>query len=692
LRAATELGNADSLAIAACHSRHVLVEGSVRLPLARQAWGTLLRPKIAAVSRRPLAAPSAKFACLTSSPAATPQSQMDRYEDAKLRIKEATDIVALIESYLPLKPRGRVLVALCPFHAENSPSFTVDRERQHFKCYGCQKYGDVFTWLMERDGLTFKEAMQELADRAGISLEGVFGQGGPKAPVGQSPHEVLAAVAGFCQRALLHPDEGRLARAYLEQRGLGDAIGPWRLGYHPAPGALARFAQQQQLPRDVLEAANLLRNGREMFAHRLMFPIEDERGRVVGFGGRILPGAPGSEGDGDFTPPKYYNSPESPFFNKRRVLFGLHRAKQAGNRRLVVMEGYTDVIACHLAGFSGAVASLGTAFTADHARVVERYATEGLILMFDGDRAGVQAAERSVRELVNSRLQVRIAMMGDADGTAKDPADVVVQRPGEDMERVTERRARFADVLDGADDYVAVWFRLLRRRLDLSQAVHVETAAHECAALLARVESPVRQSALLDQMARHLAVPTPRLQRLLDKLARPARAGTASSSTGPAEAGAPPPRPPTPLDESEFEVLACICAEPGLSASIDASAAATLSPDVATLVAWAVEGVALGRTAGDALVRYLMARAAEQPNLQRRLVDASERSRKLRNARVVLAGHLAGRRRLTGEGQRRIWRQQLQEALAVGDQPRAAELQRLLLTQLREERPRNQTI
>ena len=607
---------------------------------------------------------------------------MDRFEDAKLRIKEATDLVALIESYLPLRPRGRLLVALCPFHAENSPSFTVYRDEQFFRCYGCGKTGDVFTWLMERDGLSFREAMELLADRAGVSLEGVFRGGQRPEQKGPDPYEALAEVAGFFQRALLAPEAGKLARAYLEARGLVEAIAPWRLGFHPAPGALSHFVQQQKLPREVLEAAGLLRNGREIFAQRLMFPIEDERGRVVGFGGRLVPGAPGSDGDGDFKPPKYLNSPESPFFNKRRVLFGLHRAKQSGQRRIVVMEGYTDVIACHLAGFPGAVASLGTAFTADHARTLERYATEGLVLMFDGDRAGMQAAERAVRELANSKLTVRIAMMRDADGAAKDPADVVVQRPGEDMEAVIERRARFADVLDAAEDHIAVWFRLLRRRLDLSQAAGVDAAAQECAAMLALVESPVRQAALLEQMARHLAVPAPTLERLLQKQRRRRDDRPADGALAPAA----PER--VALQPGELEILACLLAAPRLLEGFDPQSLDGATPALATVVGWAVEAAAIGRTAGPDLMRYLMTRADDQPALRVLLGDAFQRAGKTAEPAAVLAGLVAGRRRLHNESLRRTMRQQLQQALAVGDAARAAELQNELLSRMREDLPR----
>jgi len=613
---------------------------------------------------------------------------MDRYLEAKLRIKEATDLVALIEGYLPLKPRGKNLIALCPFHAESSPSFNVSREDQFFHCFGCGKSGDVFTWLQERDGLTFREAMEVLADRAGISLEGVWRHRDPEAKKGPDPYQALAEVAAFFHFALAGAG-GQLARSYLEGRGLTDAIEPWKLGLHPPAGELLGLARQRNLPLDVLEQAGLFRNGREMFAGRVMFPIDDERGRTVGFGGRLVPGAPGSEGDGDYKPPKYYNSPESPFFNKRRVLFGLHRAKQAGQRRIVVMEGYTDVIACHLAGFTGAVASLGTAFTADHARMVERYATDGLVLMFDGDRAGVQAAERALRELVNSRLVVRIALMSDAqDGgkTAKDPADVVTARAGEDPELVAERRARFADVIDGAEDMMTVWFRLMRRRLDLSQAVHVETAARECAGVLGLVEAPVRRVALLQEMARHLAVPSSTLERLLQK-ARPAKIASAPAVADGSSADAVVPTAPIPRPEKQ--VLECILADPSLLATVDVVGDEPFtSAAVTELVAMATDGVALGRTKRTDLLHYLFARAAEQPPLLALLGDTVERSAKIPDAAADLAVLIQGRRRLGNEPRRRALRLQLQQAIASGDRAAADELQHQLLECKRQDQPR----
>ncbi len=621
---------------------------------------------------------------------------MDRFEDAKLRIKEGNDLVALIEQYQPLRPRGRTLVSLCPFHAENSPSFTVFKETQHFHCFGCGKTGDVFTWLMERDGLSFREAMETLAERAGVSMEGVFskGPGRDQQIKARTAYEALAAVADFFHRSLL-TSEGEAARAYLEDRRLDEAIVPWTLGYHPyGGGSLQAFAREQKLPIEILEEAGLVKNGREIYAGRLMFPIVDERGRTVGFGGRLVPGGLGNEQRGDYKPPKYLNSPESPFFSKRRVLYGLRAAKQAGERRLIVMEGYTDVIACHLAGFQGAVASLGTAFTAEHARTVERYADQGVVLMFDGDRAGKQACERAHRELINSRLSVRIAMVTDGSEDAKDPADVVLARPGEDEEVVGERRGRFADTVDGAPDAMSVWFRLLRQRFDFRQAVGVEQAARECARLLEQVEVPVRRSALLGEMARHLDVPKKDLEQLMRDAPRPRRAKSESGGEPhfdeneivlpdlPADAK------PTLLQRTEAEMLACILKQPDLLVSLDFDEVPLQVAEIKQLFDWSAEGLAIGRDAGPDLFRYLFTRSSDRPGLQSMLALAHDRAERMEEPGEVLSGIVTGRQRVVGGSQRRTLREKWLQAIKSGDTDTAAELQKLMLDSKRRERPR----
>ena len=174
---------------------------------------------------------------------------MDRLEDTTLRVKEATDLVALIESYLPLKRAGRQMVALCPFHPERTPSFYVNPQNQFFHCFGCGKSGDVFTFVMEREGLSFPEAKELLAESAGIPLENGFGRDRERGPKGPDVHQILGEVRSFLQKSL-HDPEGQLARRYLEDRGLADAIEPWALGYHPArQGALARTRRKTRLER-----------------------------------------------------------------------------------------------------------------------------------------------------------------------------------------------------------------------------------------------------------------------------------------------------------------------------------------------------------------------------------------------------------------------------------------------------------
>jgi len=603
---------------------------------------------------------------------------MDRFEEAKLRVKEANDLVAWIESYLPLKPRGhRLLVALCPFHKESTPSFTVYADSQHYHCFGCGKSGDVFTFLMEREGLSFREAMERLADKAGIPLEGVFGSGAGERQKGPDPFQVLGEVRSFFQMTLQGAD-GEAARRYLAARGLEAAIEPWGLGCCPAvPGAVAAFAERRRLPLKVLEDAGVLRQN---FVGRLIFPIEDERGRTVAFGARIVPGTVSAEKHGEFEPPKYVNSPESPFFSKRKLLFGLHRAKLAGNRRIVVMEGYTDVIASHLAAVTGAVATLGTAFTSEHARVVERYATDGLVLLFDGDRAGRQACERAMRELVNSRLVVRIALLTEA----KDPGDFVVARPDEDPVVVDARRAQFRELLLHADDALTVWFRLLRQRLDLSQAANVEQVARECANLLALVDGEVRQQALLEQMARHLGMPAAALARQVR--ARPGARGNGAGADQNGQPVAAPPPPLTPGQRAEVELLACVVAAPQLAAEADAQSWSLAA--VGELVALARDGVLLGRTTRAELLRYLFARVGERSDLQALLASAAARADGLTAPADYFASLQRGRQSLSARAEVRGTRQRLQAALAAGDRTTADELTRALVAQLRQERAR----
>ncbi len=593
---------------------------------------------------------------------------MERSDEVKLRVKEATDIVALIESYIPLRARGRMLVALCPFHQEKSPSFTVYPETQHFHCYGCKKSGDVFTFVMEREGLGFREALERLADRAGISTEGLFRneRGGPRAPQVDWAG-VLGKVRDWFAAALRGPDAGA-ARAYVAARGLADAVVPFGLGFHPQDsGRLVEFARRERLPLEVLEMAGLVRDGRiEPFRGRLMFPIEDERGRVVGFGGRVL----------DDSKPKYVNSPESPFFQKRRVLFGLKHVKQAGERRVVVMEGYTDVIAAHLAGFRGAAATLGTALTTDHARTLVRYATDGVVLLFDGDRAGRQAAEKAFRELAASELPLRIALLPEG----LDPADALSRRPGSTDADVEAGRARFRSWIDAADDALTAWFRLLRQRLDLSNDAAVARVLDECAEVLGRLDNPARRALLVSRMAAQLGLDPETFHRSVKQRARVGKSDATprADAVGSVGTDAPPIAAPT---EAQLDVLACVLREP--QTIDDVTDASCGHDDVDAVLAAVRVAAAAGILERNAVVARLFTEFTEQPRRRSLVALVVDRAAVIRDARASLQQSL---RVLRAGDVRRVAQQlrlKMQEAAAAGDQPLVDRLTREYLEHLR---------
>jgi DNA primase len=591
---------------------------------------------------------------------------MDRFQEVKQRVKEATDVVALIEPYVTLKRRGKTLIGLCPFHQEKTPSFTVYPESQSFYCFGCSKAGDVFTFLIEREGLTFRDALERLADAAGISTEGIYGKGrdaGPRVDVTGTLQLVRDFFANCLQAA-----EGAPARDYLARRGLAAAIGPYGLGFHPAAaGRLVAFARENRLPLPVLEQAGLVRDARHELLHgRVIFPIEDERGRVVGFGGRVL----------DDSKPKYINSPESPVFHKRKVLFGLKHCKQHNERRIVVMEGYTDVIACHLAGFHGAVATLGTSLTVEHCQILSRYATDGVTLLFDGDAAGRRAAERAFHELVQSDLPVRIALLPEG----VDPADQVAARVGLSAEQVEQGRAQLRAILEGAEDAMTMWFRLLRRRLDLSVDANVQRAVDEAAELLAKVQSPARHVVLLGRLAALLGLDPETMRRSIKRRrqtwqeAVPARQGPEDlpASSGRDAAGA---------ESAARDLLACLLRDPNLVAMVPELP--QLSVDVRELVQ-TIRALAAEELSGTPeLVRRAFTACAEHPSRARLLGECLQRAQAIQDPPGALALLLSAHRAAAGRQEAQQTRIRLQEAAARGDRTLADELARQYLEQLK---------
>lgn len=634
---------------------------------------------------------------------------MDRFEEVREQVRDRADLVALVDEYVHLKAHGRYHMGLCPFHQEKTPSFAVYGDKQYFHCYGCGKAGDVFAFLMERDGLGFREALEVLADRYGIDTEGAFGGRGQKGPR-EDVYGTLAKVRDWF-RYVLQTAEGAEARDYLEQRGLTAAVETFGLGFHPSGGRLRAYVDEQKLSRKVMEQAGLMGgDGYERFAGRLMFPIEDERGRVVGFGGRILGAAEEKA--------KYLNSPESPFFNKRKLLFGLRKAKQANDRKLVVMEGYTDVIAAHLAGLTGAVASLGTALTTDHARLLDRFATEGVVLLFDGDRAGRSAADRAFRELVHTRLPVRIALLDEG----MDPADLVSELPDRSTAEVDAGRQQLQAILAAAEDALTIWFRLQRRQHDLTLDVNVERVTGECARILATVSDPVRREALGRRMAQHLGIQERVFLRTVSKV-RPRSEARAGNSRGEASkvrkssvVGIPPEAawvgaegeesgdfhvdantweqaqskpvntqssviPKGAVAEAELDMLACVISLPELVeklVGIDVTV-----PPVREVLDLAEQGFSLGSCGKDEIVRYLFMRCAERPDLSQLVAKCLDRAEHFKNPLDTFSQLQTDQLAYATKAKAQQIRYQLQQARAQGDNALASRLTQEYLQHLR---------
>lgn len=335
-------------------------------------------------------------------------------EELKERVRGASDIVEVVNGYVPLKRAGANFVALCPFHQEKTPSFHVNPAKQIFYCFGCRKGGDVFAFVQEYEKLSFPEALRRLAERAKIPVSGDSsfdsqGRGRYKETI-YKVHEELAA---YWHRLLRSDQRGREGRQYIKSRGIGkDAAIAFRLGF--APGEwddVLRWGKERGYGGDLLEKAGLVcrkedtERRYDRFRRRLIFPITDVQGRVIGFSGRLFDSA-------DSAVAKYVNSPETAIFKKGKVLYGLDKARAAAleAKSMIVCEGQLDVIACHVNGIQNVVAPQGTALTADHARILKRYVSEA-ILCFDSDNAGQSAVRRSANDLLRFGLAVRVAAL-----------------------------------------------------------------------------------------------------------------------------------------------------------------------------------------------------------------------------------------------------------------------------------------
>jgi DNA primase len=446
-------------------------------------------------------------------------------DDAKLAVQQATDLVALIGEQVRLTPKGREFVGLCPFHDDHKPSMFVSPQKQIYKCFSCGAGGDAFSFVMDYHKMSFVEALRHLAQRAGIELRATRdgAEQREQRDQRQAVADANAAALRFYRAILRHTEHGREARAYLQRRGVSEAmIELFQLGCAPDRwDGLAVTVKDKGLRLGDFEAAGLLGSRQDAshfdkLRHRLIFPILDSLNRPIGFGGRRL-----REED----EPKYLNSPETVLFDKSSTLYGLHAAKKPiiDQRVAVVVEGYTDVIAAHQAGRGNVVATLGTALTARHAQELRRYGDK-VVLVFDGDEAGMKAADRGLEIFITQQIDVAIAVIPDG----LDPDELLKQADGP---------ARWDACIAAATDALSYQFRRFRAQLDADDTMTgrqrlAEGYLAKLAELGVERQSPIRRAMLVEQLADLLGMSGQQVSDILAASAPRRRAAKASSASG----------------------------------------------------------------------------------------------------------------------------------------------------------------
>lgn len=413
-------------------------------------------------------------------------------EDKIQEIREATDILEVISQHVTLKKRGKGYIGLCPFHSEKTPSFNVDPVRGFYKCFGCGEGGNVFSFLMQMERISFPEAVRTLAKRAGIALPEDNEDDG-RLKETELLYIANKHAAAFYQRCLFSTKEGEKALAYFSARGFSEETArQFHIGYAPDSwDSLLTSAGKEGIKPETLLKAGLViarKDGSgyyDRFRCRLMFPVRNPSGRAVGFGGRIL-----KKGE---KAPKYLNSPETPVYHKSRLLYGLHESK-AGIRSedaLMLVEGYTDVIRCHQSGAGFAVATSGTALTEEQARLIARY-TKNVYLVYDGDSAGFSAALRGADILLSAGLHVSVAPLtggSDPDSYLKDKGP----------EAVKALLGQSRGIID---------FRLegLKAAGRLNSAAEKAEAAHELMTTVRRIQDPIEKNMAVKELAEKMGI------------------------------------------------------------------------------------------------------------------------------------------------------------------------------------------
>ena len=426
---------------------------------------------------------------------------MAYYSDELIEeVRSRNDVVDVISGYVRLQKKGSTYFGLCPFHNEKTPSFSVSPGKQMYYCFGCGAGGNVFTFMMQYENFTFQEAMQSLADRAGIEL--------PKQEMSAAQREAadrrsklleINKVAAKYFYMLLRSPQGVHALRYFEERQLSkETMQHFGLGYsNKFSDDLYQYLKKQGYEDDLLKDSGLVsiderRGGHDKFWNRAMFPIMDANNRVIGFGGRVM-------GEGE---PKYLNSPETMIFDKSRNLYGLNFARVSRRSHILLCEGYMDVIALHQAGFDNAVASLGTALTAGHANLLKRY-TKEVYLTYDSDGAGVKAALRAIPILKEVGITTKVINMRPH----KDPDEFIKALGAE----------AYQDRIDHAENSFMFEIRILEQQYDMKDPESKSAFYHEVAKKLCSFTEKIERDIYIQAVAEKYMLPTQDLQRLVGK-------------------------------------------------------------------------------------------------------------------------------------------------------------------------------
>ena len=426
---------------------------------------------------------------------------MARYSDELIEeIRQNNDIVDVISQYVHLKRSGRNFFGLCPFHNEKSPSFSVSPDKQIFHCFGCGVGGNVYTFLMKIEGINFIEAVQTLAERANIVLPTLENSAdSAKEELKAKVFKVNEYAADFYHKNLYKP-EAKMAQEYVKKRKLTNGtLEAFQIGFSGKFNELYQELKKQGFQdQEMLESGLVNRNERgqyiDRYRNRLMFPICDARGRVIAFGGRVL----------DDSKPKYINSPENVVYSKGRNLFGLNVAKKGDLKKILIVEGYMDVISLHQRGITNVVAPLGTALTEQQGWLLRKN-SEQIILSFDSDEAGLNAKIRAMDILQNMGCDIRVLQMEGA----KDPDEYIIKYGN----------ARFSNLIEKAISVLEFKVKLLKRDLNLENINDKIKFLNEIAKLIAKIDNTIERELYIDKISREYQISKEAIYAEVNKLA-----------------------------------------------------------------------------------------------------------------------------------------------------------------------------